>query len=71
MAYQDDNRPQRQMIDITDLNITCAECGKAITELPFKPTKRDDDTYGKLYCFDCNKKRRMDRGPRRNFGSRY
>ena len=69
MAYQDDGqRPQRQMFDISALGITCSECGTAITELPFEPTKRDDGTFGNLYCFECNKKRRKDRGPRRDFG---
>jgi len=72
MAYQDNNsRPQRQMFDITDLNITCAECGKAIIELPFQPTKKEDGTFGNLYCFDCNKKRRANSGPRRDFRPRY
>jgi len=68
MAYQDNGqRPQRQMFDITALNITCAECGAAITQLPFEPTLKDDGTYGKLYCYDCNKKRMADK-PRRSFG---
>ncbi len=70
MAYQDD-RPQRQMHDITSLGIKCAECGATIEQLPFEPTKRDDGTFGNLYCYECNKKRRRDRGPRRDFGSRY
>jgi hypothetical protein len=69
MAYQDNNnRPQRQMFDITAMGITCAECGAAITQLPFEPTQKEDGTYGKLYCYDCNKKRMKDRGPRRSFG---
>lgn len=72
MAYQDnDNRPPRQMVDISSLGITCAECGAAITQLPFEPTKKEDGTFGKLYCFECNKARIKARGPRRfnnNFG---
>lgn len=68
MAYQDNDRPQRQMYDITALNITCSECGAAITQLPFEPTQKDDGTYGKLFCYECNKKRMKDRGPRRSFG---
>jgi len=69
MAYQDDNnRPQRQMFDVTSMNITCAECNTPITELPFQPTEKEDGTFGKLYCYECNKKRRRDRGPRRDFG---
>jgi hypothetical protein len=68
MAYQDDNnRPQRQMFNIADLNITCSECGAAITELPFQPTQREDGTYGRLFCFECNKTRMKSRGPRRDF----
>lgn len=65
MAYQDNNRPQRQMFDISSLGITCAECGAAITQLPFEPTKKEDGTFGKLFCYECNKKRMRDRGPRR------
>ena len=71
MAYQDYGtapRPPRQKFDVTALGLTCAECGVAITELPFQPTKKEDGTYGKLYCFECNKKRMKDRGPRRSFG---
>ncbi|PJA87088.1 MAG: hypothetical protein CO141_01285 [Candidatus Moranbacteria bacterium CG_4_9_14_3_um_filter_42_9] len=68
MAYQDNSRPQRQMFDITSLGITCTECGTAITQLPFEPTKKEDGTYGNLYCYECNKKRMKDRGPRRDFG---
>jgi hypothetical protein len=52
MAYQDNNRFQRQMFDITSLGITCAECGAAITQLPFEPTKKEDGTFGKLYCYE-------------------
>jgi len=64
MAYQDNNRPQRQMFDITALGITCEECGADIKQLPFEPTQKEDGTYGKLYCYECNKKRSKDRGPR-------
>lgn len=70
MAYQDANRPQRQMFDITALGITCAECGTPINQLPFEPTKKEDGTFGQLFCYECNKKRMKDRGPRRDFGSR-
>ena len=71
MAYQDFNgapRPQKQMFDVTSLNITCSECGAAIDKLPFEPTQKEDGTYGKLFCYECNKKRMRDRGPRRGFG---
>lgn len=50
-------RPPRQMFDVTDLNLTCAECNVAITELPFRPTTKPDGTYGKIYCRECNKQR--------------
>ncbi|MFA5777312.1 MAG: hypothetical protein WC906_02660 [Parcubacteria group bacterium] len=76
MAFQNDGqRPQRQMFDVTALNITCAECGAAITELPFQPTEKEDGTFGRIYCYECNKKRLKSRGPKRDFGgggrSRY
>jgi hypothetical protein len=72
MAYQDNNRPQRQMFDITSLGITCSECGAAIEQLPFEPTKKEDGTFGKLFCYECNKKRAKDRGPRRGgFGGGF
>jgi len=61
------NRPPRQMFDISDLNITCAECGTPIKELPFQPTKKEDGTYGKLYCRDCNRQRKGSFRPRGNF----
>ncbi len=48
---------QSRLVDVSSLNLTCANCGVAITELPFNPTKREDGTYGKLYCRDCNSKR--------------
>lgn len=52
------NRPQRQMHDVSSLNLTCSECSAAIKELPFAPTQRQDGTYGRLFCYDCNKKRK-------------
>jgi hypothetical protein len=70
MAYQqDDRRPMgpRPMTDISSLGITCAECGAPIDKLPFEPTKREDGTFGRLYCYECNKARNRDRGPRRDF----
>lgn len=60
MDYQ--NRPQRQLFDVTDLGLTCTECGAAIKELPFQPTKRDDGTFGRIYCQDCNRARRKSFG---------
>ncbi|OHB21521.1 MAG: hypothetical protein A2939_00335 [Parcubacteria group bacterium RIFCSPLOWO2_01_FULL_48_18] len=55
------NRPPRQKYDVSALGITCADCGQAINELPFNPTKRDDGTFGRLYCGDCNRKRYQNR----------
>ena len=70
MAYQDRGgaRPQKQMFDITALGITCSECGAAINELPFEPTKKEDGTFGNIFCYECNKKRMKDRPRRPGFG---
>jgi hypothetical protein len=69
MDYQNSNdRPQRQMFDVSSKGIKCEECKKSITELPFEPTEKEEGGYGRLYCYDCNKKRMRDRGPRGNFG---
>ncbi|MBI4239744.1 hypothetical protein HY620_02010 [Candidatus Uhrbacteria bacterium] len=48
----------RQMFDVTSMNIKCAECGVDVTELPFQPTEKEDGSYGKIFCRDCNRKRR-------------
>ena len=53
----DMQQPARQIHDVTSLGITCASCGNAVTELPFAPTKRDDGTYGRIFCRDCNRNR--------------
>jgi len=64
MAYQDD----RQMYEV---NEKCAECGAAITQLPFQPSGDKP-----LYCTDCLRARRasrpdrgggMNRGPRQMY----
>jgi hypothetical protein len=70
MAYQDNGgaRAPRQMFDISAMNITCSECGTPITELPFEPTKKEDGTLGKLFCYECNKKRNADKPRRGGFG---
>ena len=58
-----DNRQEpRPKFDISDLNIKCAECGTDIKELPFQPTKKDDGTYGRIYCYECNRNRRRSFG---------
>jgi CxxC-x17-CxxC domain-containing protein len=51
---------ERRMVDVRHLNLKCADCGKAIDELPFEPTSDRP-----VYCGDCNRKRRP---PRRDGG---
>ncbi|MFA4873654.1 MAG: CxxC-x17-CxxC domain-containing protein [Patescibacteria group bacterium] len=41
------------MYDVTSMNLTCAQCGTAITELPFQPSSDRP-----VYCRDCNRQRR-------------
>jgi CxxC-x17-CxxC domain-containing protein len=55
--YQNDNggAPQRQMFDVSALNLKCAECGAPITQLPFQPSGDRP-----VYCRDCNRNRRQD-----------
>lgn len=74
MAYNDNTNysnnngfAPRPKVNISALGITCTECGTPINELPFEPTKRDDGTYGRLFCYECNKRRNRDRGPRPSF----
>ncbi|MEW5805573.1 MAG: hypothetical protein AB1721_02525 [Patescibacteria group bacterium] len=68
MQDYSNDRP-RQTYDVSGLNINCETCGAQITELPFEPTKRDDGTYGRLYCRECNAKRPKKRF-NRDFGNR-
>ncbi|MEK7623289.1 MAG: CxxC-x17-CxxC domain-containing protein [Patescibacteria group bacterium] len=62
------DQQNRQMYPV---NLQCAECGKAITELPFEPSGDRP-----VYCSDCLRARRasrpsngggMSRGPRQMF----
>lgn len=46
------NRTPRPMNDVSGMNLKCASCGTAITELPFTP-----DPERPVYCRDCNKSR--------------
>jgi CxxC-x17-CxxC domain-containing protein len=55
--------PQRKMYDVSSMNLKCAECGVAITELPFQPS-----TDRPVYCRDCNRSRQKSFGPRRGGG---
>jgi len=66
MAFRkfDDNSQrglQRQMFDVTDMNIKCHDCGKSITQLPFNP---DPSRLDSIRCQDCLGKFREQR-PRR------
>lgn len=47
----EDKGYQGGMQDISDMKIKCAGCGKAITELPFRP-KEDQE----VRCTDCFRK---------------
>ncbi|MEK7084847.1 MAG: CxxC-x17-CxxC domain-containing protein [Patescibacteria group bacterium] len=44
------SRPPRQMYDV---DVTCAQCGVRITQLPFQPSGDRP-----VYCMDCNRARR-------------
>jgi len=52
---------QRQMFDISDMNIKCCDCGTPITQLPFQP---DPARLDSLRCQDCLRKLR-EQNPRR------
>ncbi len=47
---------ERRMVDVRHLDLKCADCGKAVEELPFEPTSDRP-----VYCADCNRKRRPPR----------
>ena len=51
--FSQSDRPERKMIDVSDMDIKCAECGTQIKELPFKP-----DPNRKIYCRECYRKNR-------------
>jgi len=51
--FNQGGRPQRQIFDVSALNIKCEECNAEIKELPFEPK----DTRP-VYCRDCNANRR-------------
>jgi len=56
MEEQNNSRMQ----DVSDMGLKCAECGKEIKELPFRP--REDQ---EIRCTDCfQKKREADREAR-------
>jgi DNA-directed RNA polymerase subunit RPC12/RpoP len=47
---------QRQMVDVSTMNIKCCECGAEIKELPFNP---DPARLDQIRCRDCMRKRRQ------------
>jgi len=51
------------MVDVRHLDLSCAECGKKIEELPFMPSSDRP-----VYCEECNRKRRPPRGGGRQGG---
>jgi len=54
---------QRQMFDVSSMNITCKDCGAPITQLPFNP---DPARLDSIRCQECMRKWRESR-PRRRF----
>ena len=52
MAFQND----RQMFDV---DLQCADCNTAITQLPFQPSGDKP-----VFCTNCLRAKRADRGPR-------
>ncbi len=59
MDYNE-NRPRPNLTDVSNLGIKCAKCDAVIDKLPFTPTKKEDGTFGSIYCYECNKERRKD-----------
>lgn len=64
MDYNE-NRPRPNLTDVSNLGIKCAKCDTVIDKLPFTPTKKEDGTFGSIYCYECNKERR------KNFRRRF
>jgi len=56
------NNQPRQMFDV---DLTCAECGQHISQLPFQPTGSRP-----VYCSQCNRARRPAR-PTGGFGGGF
>lgn len=52
------NRAPRPMVDVSALNIKCADCGAAVTQLPFQP---DPARLNTIRCRDCLRKSRPPR----------
>jgi len=49
---------QRQMFDVSNMNIKCCECGTPITQLAFDP---DPERIDSIRCQDCMRKSREQR----------
>ncbi len=70
MAYQNDQGfsgrgfGQRQMFDVSSMNIKCCECGVEIKELPFNP---DPNRIDQIRCRECMRKRREQFRSRRRY----
>jgi len=54
---------QRQMFDVSEMNIICKDCGAPIAQLPFNP---DPNRLNSIRCQECMRKWRESR-PRRRF----
>jgi len=62
MAYgQGGGFAPRPMVDVSAMNLKCADCGTDVKELPFQPSPDRP-----VYCRDCNRNRRKSFG-----GSRF
>ncbi len=48
-------RAPQPLIDVTNLNIVCADCGAPVTQLPFQP---DPARLNTIRCRDCLRKSR-------------
>ena len=55
---------EQQPKKMYDVQESCANCGTAITRLPFQP---DPNRSSSLKCIDCWKKNRENQTPRNNF----
>ncbi len=53
---------QRQLVDVSGMNIKCRDCAAPITQLPFDP---DPSRLDSIRCRDCLRKFREQRPPRR------
>jgi len=53
MSFDQQGFSPRQIYDVSAMGLKCADCGAAITELPFEP-KADRP----VFCRDCNRNRR-------------